>query len=88
MGKREASTLLEVAEYEPDKKVRMVSDAGGTIWDSTFELTPEGDATRLDFVMESRPYKLLAKLFVPMIKGMVTKAIVKDLDAVKGYCEG
>ena len=89
MGKREASTILEVTEYVPEQRVRLVSDAGGTNWDSTFTVTPEGDrATRLDFEMESRPYKLLARLFVPLIRGMVAKAIEKDLDAVKAHCEG
>ena len=36
MGRREASTELKVTEYVPNERVRLVSDAGGTIWDTVF----------------------------------------------------
>lgn len=88
MGKREASTELEVTEYEPHSRVRMVSDAGGTIWDSVFTVTPNGEnSVDLKLVMEARAYKFLSKLVTPLIKGMVQKAIEKDMDAVKAHCE-
>ena len=88
MGKGKAATELEVTEYEPHSRVRMVSDAGGTIWDTVFTVKPQGsDAVELKLVMEARAYKLLAKLFNPLIKGMVQKAIEKDMDAVKAHCE-
>ena len=90
MGKREASTVLEVTEYVKNERVRLVSDAGGTVWDSLFTVTPVGDgrSTRLGLVMEARPYRLLARVFVPLMKGMVGKAVAGDMDAVKGWVEG
>jgi len=90
MGKRKATCDLEVAEYVEDEKVRMVSDAGGTIWDTVFNLKPigsENEKVELTMVMEARAYKFLAKLMNPLIKGMIGKAVEKDLDAVKAYCE-
>ena len=89
MRGREAATELEVTEYVKNERVRMVSDAGGTIWDSVFTVTPTEDdrATRLDLVMEARPYRLLATVFAPITKGIVAKAIAGDMDAVKAYLE-
>jgi len=87
MGKREATVELEVSEYEPNQYVRIVSDAGGTVWDTTFRVNAQGDGTELEMVMDDRPYKLLAKLFTPLIRPMVRKAVDKDMDAVKAFCE-
>lgn len=90
MGKREATTELEVTEYVRNERVRMVSDAGGTVWDSVFTVTAVGDGarTRLDLVMEARPYRLLSRLMVSLMKSMVAKAVAGDMDALKAWLEG
>lgn len=88
MGKRQASTELEVTEYAPNERVRMVSDQGGTIWDSVFTTrAAEDGSVLLTLEMDARAYKFAAKLFNPLIAGMVRKAIEKDMDCVKSYCE-
>lgn len=87
MGKRRATTELEVTEYEAPNHVRLVSDAGGTVWDTTFTLSPLGASTRLDMVMVARPHRLLARVSVPLFARMVAKAVGSDMDAVKEYCE-
>ncbi|MCY4573432.1 MAG: SRPBCC family protein [Gemmatimonadetes bacterium] len=89
MRGREAATELEVTEYVVNERVRLVSRAGGTVWDSVFTVTPteDGRTTRLDLVMEARPYRLLARVFVPLMKGVVAKAVAGDMDAVKAYLE-
>lgn len=71
MGKREAPTVLEFTEYMKNKRLRMVSDAGGTVWDSLFKVTPVGDgwSMRLNLVMEARPYRLMARVLVTLMKG-------------------
>ena len=38
-------------------------------------------------VMEATPLTFAARLMVPLMKGMVRKAIAADMDAVKVYCE-
>lgn len=89
---KQASTVLEVTELVPNKMIRMVSDEGGTIWDTVFtvESTISSDATpttKMSMKMDARPYRLFAKALIPMILGMVSKAIESDMDAVKSYCE-
>jgi uncharacterized membrane protein len=88
MRGREASTELEVTEYVQDERVRLVSDAGGTVWDTVFTVQTSGSGTELSMVMDARPYKLTALVVNPMISRMLTKALETDMDAVKAYCEG
>ncbi len=95
MRGRQATTTIEVTEYVENERIRMVSDEGGTVWDTVFTLSEErtsgGDTastgTRLEMVMDARPYKLSAKLFNPLMKGIIRKAIKGDMDAIKAFCE-
>jgi uncharacterized protein YndB with AHSA1/START domain len=87
MKGKEATTVLEITELEPNSLVRMVADEGGTIWDTVMATSEEGGQTKLTMVMEARPHKIMSRLITPMIMGMVAKAVASDMDAVKEYCE-
>ncbi|MBT8140835.1 MAG: SRPBCC family protein [Gammaproteobacteria bacterium] len=87
MNGRESTTELEITEYVENEMVRFIADEGGTIWDSLFTFSEENGQTRMKLVMEARAYKFMAKIFNPLIKGMVKKAIESDMQAVKAYCE-
>lgn len=87
MNGREASTELEVTEYVENDRVRIVSEAGGTIWDTVFTVSPAGGGTELTMVMDARPQKLSARLAVPLMLRMVKGAVATDMDAVKTFCE-
>ncbi|QEG24042.1 SRPBCC family protein [Mariniblastus fucicola] len=87
---RESKTELEVTEYEPDlpeRRIRMVSDQGGTIWDTVFVVTDSGSGSTLNLKMDARPYKLVARIMTPLISGMIKKFIQKDMDDLKTWCE-
>lgn len=87
MNGRLATVELEVAEYEENRRVRFVSDAGGTIWDTIFMTTAAPGGTNMKMVMEAKPYRVLAKLANPFMRGLIRKAVERDMDAVKAYCE-
>lgn len=87
MGRRDATTELEVTEYVDNDHVRFVADEGGTTWDTVFRLTSRTDGTELTMTMDARPHSLMARLTTPLSAGMVRKAVEKDMDAVKSYCE-
>jgi carbon monoxide dehydrogenase subunit G len=87
MKGKEATTELEVTEYVENERIRIVADTGGTIWDSVHTVTPERGGTELELSMDARPHTFLARLITPFVKPMLGKALAKDLDAVKLYCE-
>ena len=87
MRGREATTELEVTEYVENDRIRVVSDTGGTVWDSMFMVKPAQKGTDLTLVMDARPRRLVARIMTPMIMGVVKKAVEDDMDAVKNYCE-
>lgn len=84
---REASTVLEVTEFVENERVRLVSDEGGTIWDSVFTVSPVGGRTELTLVMDAAPYTFKSRILVPIMKFVVRMGLAKDMDAVKEYCE-
>jgi len=87
MNGRRATTTLELTEYVENEHVRFVSDAGGAIWDTVMRVSKKDGITELAMTMDARPHKLLARIVMPLIKGMVTKAVVADMDKLKAWCE-
>ena len=87
MNGQEVSTELAVTEYVENNRVRIVSEAGGTVWDTVFMVAPAGRSTELTLVMEARPYKLRARITTRLIAGAVRRAIEQDMDAVQSFCE-
>lgn len=85
-GKKMA-TDLEVTEYVENDHIRIVSDTQGTIWDSLFTVNENNGGCELTLEMEARPYKFISKLMTPIMKGFIGKALERDIDAVKEYCE-
>lgn len=87
MNGKEASTELEVTEYEENKLIRLVANSHGTVWDSVFTLQENEGKTELVLVMEAKAYKLMSKLVNVLMKKMMRKALENDMDAIKVYCE-
>jgi uncharacterized protein YndB with AHSA1/START domain len=89
MGSRDVATELEVTEHQPPERVRFVSNSGGATWDTLFTVQ-SGDtpsSSRLNMTMIAKPNNLLARIMLPLIFGMVRKAVEADLDQVKSACE-
>lgn len=84
---RTSTTELEITEHVENERVRFLSDAGGTIWDTVMAVSPSGEATKLDMTMDARPYKFMAYIMNFVIKGMVTRAVTQDMDKLKAWCE-
>ena len=84
---REASTELEVTEHVENERVRIVSEAGGALWETVFTVVPDGEGAELKMVMDARPQTTSARMTMPLVLGMVRTAVEKDMDAVKAFCE-
>lgn len=84
---RKSTTELEVTEYEPNDRIRMVTDSHGTIWDSVFTVREQGGGTRLTLIMEAKAHQFMAQLMNPVVMPAVRNAVASDLELVKAYCE-
>lgn len=87
MRGREQTVELEVAQCGETTRVRMISDTGGTVCGALFTVVEDIDQVTLQVQMDIKPYTASAKLTVPLIKGVVAKAVGYDLESVKAYCE-
>jgi len=87
MNGRENVAELEVTEQIENERIRMVCDEGGTVWDTVFLTNRSGDRTRLEMTMDARPYKLMAKLTIPIVNLMIKKFIRQDMEEIKAWCE-
>ncbi|MCH7680390.1 hypothetical protein IID10_13675 [candidate division KSB1 bacterium] len=80
-------TELEVTEFVENDHVRYVTDSHGTVWETVMSVKAVDDKTDLTLIMDARPHKFMQKMVGPMIKGMISKALEKDMDSVQAYCE-
>lgn len=87
MNGRTSTTTLELTECVDNGHVRFVSDEGGAIWDTVMRVQAKDGGTELSMVMDALPHKFMARIVMPLIKGMVTKAVVADMDKLKAWCE-
>ena len=87
MNGKEATTELEITEYTENERVRMIADSHGAIWDTIYSLAEEGDKTALTMTMNAKSYKMLARVMNFLFKGIIKKAVERDMDLVKAFCE-
>jgi carbon monoxide dehydrogenase subunit G len=87
MKGKENVTELQVTEYVENDHVRLVADNHGIVWDSVFAVEPGGARTRLTMTMDTRTKRLMMKIMLVLISGMVRKAVEADMDMVRSYCE-
>ncbi|MCA9191710.1 MAG: SRPBCC family protein [Planctomycetales bacterium] len=87
MGRRETHATLEVSELVENEHIRLLSDEGGTIWDTLFEVEGCDQQSQLRLSMQIKPHSWLAFFVMPLIRGMVSSAVERDMDSICRYCE-
>jgi hypothetical protein len=65
----------------------MISDAGGTVWDTMFTVSKNVENVVVEMQMDIKPHTLFARIINPLIRGMIVRAVESDMDAVKAFCE-
>jgi uncharacterized protein YndB with AHSA1/START domain len=77
----------EVTELVPGERVRLLNITHGTPWDSTFAVVADGHGSVLTLTMDAFPPNFFGRLMMHLIRRMVQKALEKDMDAIRAYCE-
>jgi carbon monoxide dehydrogenase subunit G len=90
MFKREATETMEVTAYEPPHRVQLSANSCGAEFHSEFKITPEGNGSRVDVTMTTKPISFFAKLMSPLgflMAGTMKKCLQDDLEDIKAYVE-
>lgn len=86
-----ATEVMEVAEFEPNRRYVLVCKNYGAEYRTEFRFTPEGTAaTRVEVEFGVKAVSVMAKLMKPlsrMMMGMIEKCIARDLADLKGAIE-
>ena len=83
MNGKETTMDFEVTEYVKDNRVRVLNETHGTIWDSLCTVVSQGPLTLLTMRMTTKSNRIL----MPLVCLFIQKAVEKDFDSVKSYCE-
>jgi carbon monoxide dehydrogenase subunit G len=87
---KEATETFEVVDFVPAVRYTVVAVSCGAENRCEHRFSPEAGGTVLELEIRTRPVTLFAKLFAPigwLMKGVMKKAIGKDLDAVAAAAE-
>ncbi len=90
MFKRPATEILEVTEYHPDRSYTVGCTSCGCEYSTEFLFQPEGQGTRVDMTMTTRPLTFMAKLMSPLgrlMAGPMRKCFEQDLDDLQAGLE-
>lgn len=80
--------VIECIEYEPNRRVRYMSNGAGTLWHSIYTLTPEGERrTRVELRLEIRPKNLLGRWLPHLLKAPLRESTESDFKAIKHHIE-
>jgi carbon monoxide dehydrogenase subunit G len=83
---REMDTELEVVAFEPPKRLTLRSLGGPVSFNVDHELAENGGGTRLTFVAEAEPGRLL-KLAEPVLARTAEQEFRQDFDRLKELLE-
>lgn len=91
MFKREATETMEVTAFEPPHRFQISAGSCGAEFHSEFKITPEGNGSRVDVTMITKPISFFAKLMSPLgflMAGTMKKCLQDDLEGIKKHLEG
>lgn len=85
---KETTMEFEVTESVQNEQVRIINETRGTLWDSIFIIIPSGQFSTLIIQMEAISKKWFPKLLLPIMMPLfIKKAVEKDMDDLKSFCE-
>ncbi|MGZ6544711.1 MAG: SRPBCC family protein [Actinomycetota bacterium] len=79
---------VEVTEFEPSTRLRFTAREKGEDFLSTYVLTPQGDATRVDKLIDMpKPAGVSGALFPLVVGGFIRPATQKGMNMLKAELE-
>jgi hypothetical protein len=87
---REATEEMAVSRFEEGSFCTLTASSCGMHYESEFQFHPEGQGTRVDMTLRTRPLTLVARLLSPLgslMSGPMKKCLQADMDDMRAYLE-
>ncbi|MCB9245800.1 MAG: SRPBCC family protein [Flavobacteriales bacterium] len=88
---KEATEVMWITDYSENEFYQTRAESHGSVYISGLAVEPKDNGTLLTMSFQSQPQTFGAKLFNmllgSMFKGSMKKAVQKDLQDIKTYCE-
>ena len=88
VGDRNRTTDFEITEWSPPTHLRIVCEEGGTVWDSSFDITEHPGGAQLVISMTPRTQRLLPRVLNPLMKPLFRRGLSQRLDALEQHFSG
>ncbi len=91
MFNKEAKEEMEITDFQPPKSFKAEAESHGAHYTSIYRFEPTDQGTKVAMTFEARPLTFIAKIMTfltgPMMRGMVSKCLTKDMTDLKKYLE-
>ena len=87
MKDKDSINDLEITEFERDRRIRFVTTNHDITWDSVYIVKPQVGPTVLTLTMDATSGKLIPRIMMFLISGVLQTALEGDMDTIKDFCE-
>ena len=84
---RVAQEVMEMTEAVEDQRLRLASSPQGLTWETLVEVNPTQAGTALRYTCHITPTGMMGRMMLLFMKSTITKALERDLDAIKAFAE-
>ena len=91
MFKKEATEEMWVTGFDPPKSYTVEAESHGMRYSTVFLFAPDGEGTKVTWAFSGTALTLGAKIMAPifnvLMKGTMTRCMLRDLEALRDVCE-
>jgi len=91
MFKKEATEEMWVTGFNPPNSYNVEAESHGMRYSTHFLFSPDGEGTKVSWIFSGTALTLGAKIMAPifnvLMKGTMTKCMLRDLEALRDVCE-
>jgi carbon monoxide dehydrogenase subunit G len=91
MFKKEATEEMWVTGFDPPNGYTVEAESHGMRYATQFRFVPEGEGTKVSWAFSGTALtfgaKIMAPIFNVLMKGTMTKCMLRDLEALRDVCE-
>ncbi|MHC4409107.1 MAG: SRPBCC family protein [Planctomycetota bacterium] len=91
MFKKEATEEMWVTGFDPPRSYNVEAESHGMRYTTRFLFAPDGEGTKVSWIFSGTALtfgaKIMAPIFNVLMKGTMTKCMLRDIEALRDVCE-